>query len=179
MLDLFVVKNDPAPNAPLLLYCTCVSAPPGVPPPAELIVISSVASSTVNVIFVPGNKSTSLVATPSLNAILTPPLVKPIAFKLYADKLAFSQTPLVLLYTNSWSSANPVNVTSDKVASDPPPPPASTSTVPLYKCPFEELIHNVLSETVPPLTSLHNGLFAKLVEGRTNPPLSILTQPTK
>ena len=70
MLDLFVVKNDPAPNAPLLLYCTCVSAPPGVPPPpppAALIVISSVASSTLNVIFVPGNKSTSLLATPSLN----------------------------------------------------------------------------------------------------------------
>ena len=34
---------------------------------AALIVISSVTSFTLNVIFVPGNKSTSLVATPSDN----------------------------------------------------------------------------------------------------------------
>ena len=68
---------------------------------AALIVISSVASFTLNVIFVPGNKSTSLLATPSLNAILTPPLVKLIAFKLYAARAAFSHWPVAELYTKS------------------------------------------------------------------------------
>ena len=33
MFVLFVVKNDPAPKAPALLYCICVSTPAGVPPP--------------------------------------------------------------------------------------------------------------------------------------------------
>ena len=58
---------NPVPVAPILPGVPCGPVAPTAPPPVELIVISSVDSSTEKVIPVPGSKSTSLLAEPSLN----------------------------------------------------------------------------------------------------------------
>ncbi len=166
-----------APWAPVVPWAPWAPPPPPPPPVAEIVIVSK-ASSTTKSIPAPGIKSISLDPLPSLNLIVAlPPVANCIAFKLYGAKVTLSHSEFAKSYANIWlGCTGVVRFTSDNWPNDNAPV-TSTSTSPLYKWPFAELIHNVLSGIVLPLTSVHTGFVAE--EGKTNPPFSILTQPTK